>query len=310
MATGLVYDEIYLEHRTEPHPEQPLRLSATMEHLEATGLLQDLVRIPPRAAEREDLHMAHEPGLVDLVFRTCEAGGGAMDMDTPVSARSCEAAVMAVGGHFEAADRIMKREVSNALCLTRPPGHHATPTRSMGFCLFNNIALCARYLQMEHAVSKVLIVDWDVHHGNGTQDVFYEDPTVMYFSMHRSPFYPGTGYANETGAGEGEGTTVNLPLQYGVDADAFRSAFQEVIEGQAAEFAPDFVLVSSGFDAYRFDPIGAFCLDAEDYAELTRVILKLADKTAGGRLLSTLEGGYDVTALPRLIEAHLRALMG
>jgi acetoin utilization deacetylase AcuC-like enzyme len=310
MATGLVYDDIYLEHRTEPHPEQALRLSATMGHLEGTGLLSEVVRIPPRAVDREDLLMAHEPSMVEAVFRTCEAGGGAMDMDTPVGPRSCEAAVMAVGGHFEAADRIVKGEVSNALCLTRPPGHHATPTRSMGFCLFNNISLCARYLQREHGISKVLIVDWDVHHGNGTQDIFYEDPTVMYFSMHRSPFYPGTGYENETGAGEGVGTTVNIPLQFGTDAEAFRSLFREFIDGKAVEFAPDFVLVSSGFDAYRRDPIGAFCLDAEDYADLTRVILAFAEKTTGGRLLSTLEGGYDVTALPRLIEAHLRALMG
>jgi acetoin utilization deacetylase AcuC-like enzyme len=310
MATGLVYDDIYLEHHTEPHPEHPGRLSEAMRHLEKVGLLEKVVRIAPRSAAREDLLMAHEPSMVDRVFETCEAGGGFMDLDTPVSERSCEAALMAVGGHFEAADRIVKGEVGNALCLTRPPGHHATPNRSMGFCLFNNIALCAKYLQKEHGIERVLIADWDVHHGNGTQDIFYEDPSVMYFSMHRYPFYPGTGAVEETGSGPGKGTTVNLPLSGGLSGETYREMFRKVIEGPAREFAPQFVLVSSGFDAYVRDPLGAFCLEGSDYAALTRILMDLAAETAGGRLLSTLEGGYNVADMPKLIEAHLRAMMG
>jgi acetoin utilization deacetylase AcuC-like enzyme len=179
----------------------------------------------------------------------------------------------------------------------------------MGFCLFNNISLCAKYLQRDHSISKVLIVDWDVHHGNGTQDIFIADPSVMYFSMHRSPFYPGTGYEGETGTGEGQGTTLNIPLGHGTTPEQFLSKFQEAMDGPATDFAPDFVLLSAGFDAYRYDPIGAFCLDREEYAELTKMTMALADRISGGRLLSTLEGGYDVTALPGLIESHLRALM-
>ncbi|MHC5038987.1 MAG: histone deacetylase family protein [Planctomycetota bacterium] len=310
MPTGLVYDDIYLEHRTEPHPEQPMRLTATMDHLQAVGLLDRVVRIPPRPAEREDLLMAHLEAMIERVFQTCERGGGAMDMDTPVSARSCEAALMAVGGHFEAADRIMKGEVGNALCLTRPPGHHATPTRSMGFCLFNNVSLCAKYLQRDHGIEKVLIVDWDVHHGNGTQDIFESDPTVMYFSMHRSPFYPGTGSERERGVGAGEGFTLNIPLYGGITGEEYCHLFQEVVEGKAADFEPEFILISSGFDAYRLDPLGAFCLDAPEYAELTRILMGLADRTAKGRILSTLEGGYNVQDIPKLIEAHLSVLMG
>jgi acetoin utilization deacetylase AcuC-like enzyme len=310
MPTGLVYDPIYLAHKTGNHPERPERVSETMRRFEATGLLGRLRLIKPRAATLEELLMVHGEEMVEAVFAECDSGGGFMDMDTPVSSRSGEAALKAVGGLFEAADRILAGEVDNAMALVRPPGHHATPTQSMGFCLFNNVALCARHLQKRHGLERILIVDWDVHHGNGTQEIFYDDPTVLYFSTHRYPFYPGTGSAEETGTGRGKGFTINRPMASDVKADEFMRRFREVIEGPAADFRPEFVLISAGFDGYVGDPLGAFCLDAPEFAEMTRLVKALADGSAKGRILSALEGGYDLSALPSLIEVHVKALMG
>ncbi len=310
MPTGLVYHDIYLEHRTDPHPETPLRLVAAMKHLRETGLLDELVLVEPRPAGKDELLWVHHKDLVDRVFETCERGGGAMDPDTPVSTTSCEAALMAAGGLFEAADRIMKGEIDNACGLVRPPGHHATPTRSMGFCLFNNIALCAKHLQKNHGLERILIVDWDVHHGNGTQDIFYDDPSVFYFSLHRTPFYPGSGYESETGSGPGQGFTLNVPFRYGVDAGTYMEKFREVMEGPASDFEPEFILISAGYDGYDRDTLAGLCLEAEHFADMTRQIMDLAAKTAEGRVLSTLEGGYNVAEMPSLIEAHIRALMG
>jgi acetoin utilization deacetylase AcuC-like enzyme len=310
MTTGLVYDPIYLEHRTGNHPERPERLTETMRHFEASGLLGRLRLVKPRAATIEELKMVHEEAMIEAVFAECDSGGGFMDMDTPVSSRSGEAALKAVGGLFEAADRILAGELDNALALVRPPGHHATPSQSMGFCLFNNVALCARHLQKRHRVKKILVVDWDVHHGNGTQEAFYDDPSVLYFSTHRYPFYPGSGSTQETGTGPGTGFTINRPMAAGVKAEEFMRQFREVIEGPAADFRPEFVLISAGFDASVSDPIGAFCLEAPHFAEMTRLVKVLAEGSAKGRIVSALEGGYDLAALPSLIEAHVRALMG
>ena len=193
MATGLVYDPIYIEHDTGAHPECPERLILTVKHLVETGLMSELVLINPRAAEIDDIRMVHDSAMIDLVFQVCRIGGGYLDMDTPASPKSCEAAMKAVGGLFEAADAVMKGTVENALCLVRPPGHHATPERSMGFCLFNNIAICAKYLQKKHGVGKILIVDFDVHHGDGTESLVLGRENTAFLSLHQFPLYPGTG---------------------------------------------------------------------------------------------------------------------
>jgi acetoin utilization deacetylase AcuC-like enzyme len=310
MKTGLVYDPIYLQHETGDHPECPQRVSGIMRHFESAKLLPRLRLLPPRAASREDLEMVHAREMIDAVFAECESGGGWMDMDTPVSRRSGEAALKAVGGLFEAADRILAGEVENALALVRPPGHHATRTHAMGFCLFNNVALCARYLQRRKGLKKILIVDWDVHHGNGTQEAFYDDPSVLFFSTHRFPFYPGTGALDETGTGAGAGFTINRPMWGETRPEEFMRQFREVIEGPAAAFRPEFVLISAGFDGYVGDPIGGFTLDLEHFAEMTRLVLDLARASAGGRVLSSLEGGYNLAVLPMLLEHHVRVLMG
>jgi len=309
MATGVVFEEIYLEHETGAHPENKQRLINTVSHLKKTGLWQQLKRIGARAATVDEICYNHERMYVDNIREFIEGeGGGFLDMDTVASPKSYEAALWAAGGLLEACDSVMSGKVNNAAALVRPPGHHATRDQSMGFCIFNNVAIAARHLQKKHGLGKIAILDWDVHHGNGTQDSFYQDPDVFYFSLHRYPFYPGTGGQHETGEGEGQGTTANIPFSL-ADREKFVASFKETTEGQLAGFAPEFVLVSAGYDAYAKDPIAGLGLEIEDYGTLTRLALKLASKCCQGRLVSTLEGGYNLQGLPLCIEAHLRELL-
>ncbi len=238
-------------------------------------------------------------------------GGGSLDADTVVSPASFEVALAAAGACVAAIDAVLAGAHRNALCLVRPPGHHATPTRSMGFCLFNNIALAARHALTAHGVNRVLIVDWDVHHGNGTQDVFYADPAVTFFSIHRygGGFYPGTGAADETGTGPGLGHTLNAPIRYGTSRPDYRAAFGWALEKAAAASKPELVLLSAGFDAHARDPIGSLGLEVEDFVWLTRQVLDVAAAHAGGRLVSCLEGGYHLEALAESVQAHLEGLL-
>ena len=310
MTTGLIFSDVYLEHDTGPHPENSLRLSNTVSHFRQTGLWDRFEHLLPRAATVEEIERAHGADQIAFAREVAESGGGHLDGDTPVSPRSYESAMLAAGGLFTALDSVMEGEVDNGICLVRPPGHHATPQRSMGFCLFNNIALGAMHLRETHGLERILIADFDVHHGNGTQDIFYDDPSVLFFSLHRYPFYPGTGSASERGDGPGEGFTVNVPLPGGTSTEEYMAHFTEFVEGQAVEYDPDFILISAGFDGYVLDPLGAFCLHGEQFKDMTLRLRDLASKVCSGRVVSTLEGGYNLNDLPKLIAAHAEGLLG
>jgi acetoin utilization deacetylase AcuC-like enzyme len=253
----------------------------------------------------------HAAQQVQTVKQLAEHGGGQIDADTVVSPNSFQVALAAAGACVAAVDAVLDGNDRTALCLIRPPGHHATPTTSMGFCLFNNIALAANHACTARGLKRLLIVDWDVHHGNGTQDIFYEDPTVMFFSIHRygNGFYPGTGAANETGRGKGLGFTLNAPIRFDTPREDYHARFNSDIEKAAGKIKPELVLVSAGFDAHRLDPIGSLSLEAEDFAILTRQVLAVAKTHAKGRLVSCLEGGYHLYALAESVQAHLEELL-
>ncbi len=309
--TGFVYSDIYLKHDTGAgHPERAERLTAIVSKLKSEGLFAKLVPLQPAPASLDWITTVHAPEYVERVKNDCRAGIGYVNTpDAPASTHSYDVALMAVGGLLSAVDAVMEGKVRNAFCAVRPPGHHALKNRAMGFCLFNNVAIAARYIQKKHKLAKVLVVDWDVHHGNGTQAAFYDDPTVFYFSIHLSPFYPGSGHANEKGEGKGVGFTLNVPLRAGCGDADYIKAFEEKLKPAAAAFKPDFVLISAGFDAARGDLLGRMNVTPEGYAELTRIVKGIAERYSGGRLVSTLEGGYNLEALAASVEAHLRVLM-
>lgn len=309
--TGFVYGDIYLKHDTGAgHPERADRLAAIVARLKQQHLLSELVMIEPAAASVEWITTIHAPEYVERVKNHCRAGTGYVDTpDAPASTNSYDVALMAAGGLLSAVDVVMEGKVRNAFCAVRPPGHHSLRNRAMGFCLFNNVAIAARYIQKKHKLARVLIVDWDVHHGNGTQAAFYDDPTVFYFSVHLSPFYPGTGHANETGEGKGVGFTLNVPLRAGCGDADYKKAFEERLKPAAAAFKPDFVLISAGFDAAKGDLLGRMNITPEGYAELTRIVKEIAEQYSKGRIVSTLEGGYTLEALAASVEAHLCVLM-
>ena len=309
-GTGFVYGDVYLKHKTGAgHPERPERLTAIVERLKQTGVLGELVMLKPAAAAPEWITAVHTPEYVERVKRDCQDGIGYVDtMDAPASDDTYQAAVEAAGGVLAAVDAVMEGKIKNAFCAVRPPGHHALKNRAMGFCFFNNVAIAARYVQKKHKLARVLIVDWDVHHGNGTQAAFYDDPTVFYFSTHQWPFYPGTGGVEETGEGKGKGFTLNVPLPAGCGNTEYKKAFEERLKPAAAAFKPDFVLISAGFDAAKGDLLGGMTITPEGYAELTRIVKGIAAQYRQGRLVSILEGGYNLEGLAASAEAHVRAL--
>jgi acetoin utilization deacetylase AcuC-like enzyme len=259
----------------------------------------------PRPATVEEILRVHPEGYVRSVEEFIESGGGYLDPDTVVSRGSYEAALFAAGGVISAIDSVLEGEATAAFSLARPPGHHARRSTAMGFCLFNNVAVACRHLIDVKGMKKVAIVDWDVHHGNGTQETFYEDPSVFYLSLHRYPFFPGTGHPEERGRGDGEGTTLNVALRAGTPRDEYIRAFRETV-GEVAAFGPDFILISAGFDAYRYDPIGGLDLDADDFGTLAEILR--TDLPGARGIVSTLEGGYELGGLPRCVEAHLEGL--
>ena len=309
--TGFIYDDIYLEHKTTPdHPEKPARLTAIVDKLKATGLCTGLLTVSPKPADVQWITTIHSQQYVEHVRRSYREGAAYLDsMDTPISEKSYDVALAAAGGVFCAIDAVIESKVTNAFCAVRPPGHHAMSDRAMGFCLFNNVAIGTRYIQKKHDLHKILIVDWDVHHGNGTQAAFYDDPSVLYFSVHQYPFYPGTGSQAEKGSGKGLNCTINVPLPAGsTDADYLR-AFKDKLEPTALAFSPDFVLISAGFDAHEDDLLGGMRVTAEGFAKLTRIVKQIAEKCCRGRLVSVLEGGYHLEALAASVEAHIHVLM-
>jgi len=309
--TGLVYHPAYLEHDMGVgHPESPNRLRAIMQQLEQSGTMARLTRIEPRKAEDEWITLVHTPSYVASLKRHAPTSGRvSLDPDTFMSPASLDAAYLAAGGALAGVDAIMAGQVDHVFCAVRPPGHHAEAGRAMGFCLFNNVAIAAHYAQKKYGLSRILIVDWDVHHGNGTQHSFEDDPSVLFFSTHQYPHYPGTGRADERGRGPGEGYTINVPMKAGEGDDEYRAIFYKVLVPAADAFKPEFVIVSAGFDAHKDDPLASMELTEVGYADLTGMLAGIATRHAEGRILSSLEGGYNLTALAASIDAHIQTLL-
>jgi acetoin utilization deacetylase AcuC-like enzyme len=281
-----------------------------MQRLQQSGTLARLTKIEARRAEDEWLTQIHSPGYVLSLNRHAPTSGRvSLDPDTSMSPGSLHAAYLAAGGLLAAVDGIMARQVDHAFCAVRPPGHHAEAERAMGFCLFNNVAIAARYVQKKYDVTRVLIVDWDVHHGNGTQHSFEEDPSVLFFSTHQHPHYPGTGRATERGKGAGEGFTINVPMEAGEGDDEYRAVFQKTLVPAADAFKPEFIMISAGFDAHKEDPLASMGLTETGYAELTEIVAGIAKRHAKGRILSSLEGGYNLAALSASVHAHIVSLL-
>ena len=309
--TGLVYHPDYLLHDTGPdHPERPNRLRAIIAGLETSGLMESLLRIEPRPAADRWITTVHTPAYLGWLEAASKQAPIQLDPDTKLAPESLRVAKLAAGGVLAAVDAVVAGRARNAFATVRPPGHHALPSRAMGFCLLNSVAIAARYAQQKHGLKRVLIVDWDVHHGNGTQAMFYDDPSVLYFSTHQNPYYPYTGQAKEMGVGAGEGTTVNVPLVAGSGDTEIVEAFRNKLVPAADKFKPNFVLISAGFDAHRDDPLAGLGVTAEGYGSLTQIVIEIARRHASGRIVSALEGGYRLEALSESVVAHVGMLMG
>ena len=310
VKTGFVFHEDFLLHDTGAgHPERADRLKSIIKNLTTTNLMQKLKLINPESAELKWVEKIHTPEYIKSVEKACELGYSHLDADTGICAESYRIALLAVGGTLAAADAIMKEKITNAFCAVRPPGHHAEKNQAMGFCLFNNIAITAKYLQQKYSLGKILIIDWDVHHGNGTQNAFYDDPTIFYFSIHQSPFYPGTGLINETGIGKGEGFTLNVPLPSGQGDEDYIEAFQTKLLPAANKFKPNFILISAGFDGHRDDPLAGMQLTETGFAKLTKIVANIAEDFCVGKIISLLEGGYNLDKLAASVAAHIEVLL-
>ena len=309
--TLLLYDPDFEKHLTGYHPESPLRTQNAWQRLRPYIDRGECLTKPTQPVTRSLLAAVHHADQIAQIESLARQGGGAIDGDTFVSPASWQVALKAAGMALTAVETVMdeRQDTKHAFCLIRPPGHHATDKQSMGFCLFNNIALAARYAQRVHGVERILIVDWDVHHGNGTQDIFYDDDGVYFLSLHRFPFYPGTGHESETGTGRGLGYTANIPLAFGCSREQYMSAFDRALDRACKRIKPQLILVSAGFDAHRQDPVGNLGLESEDYAILTDKVAAAAQAFCQGRLISCLEGGYDIYALAESAEIHLQRLI-
>jgi acetoin utilization deacetylase AcuC-like enzyme len=308
---ALIADPLSKEHLTgDGHPECPARFDAVLNALKKAGLDKQLTKIDARDAVEEELSACHTAEYLRIAKRDITSGLPNLSTgDTQVSAKSWDAAMRACGGVLKAVDAVIEGKVSSAFCVGRPPGHHATSNRGMGFCVVNNIAVAARYAQQKHKIGKVLIADWDVHHGNGTQDIFYDDNTVFFFSTHQSPWYPGTGKVDETGAGKGLGYTLNCPFPAESGRKEILGAFQDKLLPAMKKFKPELVLISAGFDSRDGDPLGRFTLSDNDFVDLTTLMQDMAREYAKGRLISVLEGGYNLEGLGTASCAHVQALL-
>lgn len=305
----LFTDPRMFEHVPPPrHPERPERLQAIVRHLDRIGLSKRCAAGIVREATREELGRVHSALHLDHVAAFDRAGGGLIEADTWLGPGSTRSARLAAGGAIEAVAGVIDGPERRAICLVRPPGHHACKDAPMGFCLFGNVAVAAADALARHELDRVLIVDYDVHHGNGTQEMFYDDPRVAFLSIHRYPFYPGTGAADETGTGRGLGLTRNIPLPQGTTRSQYHAAFRAGLEALADRSRPELVLISAGFDAHAEDPVGSLGLEVEDFVELTRAIVDVAETHADGRIVSVLEGGYNVPILAGCVAEHIKAL--
>ena len=306
--TGYISDPFYLKHKNEPHPENPGRLNAIQKNIESSKYYNNLTLIQPRKATVEDIAKVHGTGYIRSVEDSCRNGVRNLDADTVISSDSYQAALLSAGAGLEALDKILEGTVGNAFCAVRPPGHHAEQNKAMGFCLFNNVGVIARYAQDVKNIQKIFIFDWDVHHGNGTQHSFYKDSSIYYSSIHQYPFYPGTGGVDETGTGDGLGSNLNLPMRaYSCDADYINAIEQKLIP-VIQKFNPDLIIISAGFDAHENDPLAQINLSTDCYGKMTQKLMEIANDVCNGRILSMLEGGYDYSALADSVKLHVETL--
>jgi len=310
VSVGLVYHPIYLEHDTGMHCETASRLTTIMSHLKNVGTMDKLVSINPQAATTEQIARVHAPSYISDVESFVKRGGGYLDGDTVTSPASYEAAIYAAGGVITAVDAVMSNKSTYAFALVRPPGHHAVRDAAMGFCIFNNIAIAARDAIAKYNLERVLIVDFDVHHGNGTQDAFYSESSVLYFSTHQYPFYPGSGDVDEIGSGEGEGYTVDVPMPGGCGDAEYMRAFEEGLVPVTKRFKPQLILVSAGYDAHWADSISSMQVTTTGYAKMAVILKSLADELCSSKLVFALEGGYNVEALAESVDATINVLLG
>ncbi|HLA64463.1 MAG TPA: histone deacetylase [Rhodothermales bacterium] len=301
------FDPSHMRHAEPGHPERPERLDAAMVLLEEDGMLARLRQVPTPAVTREALERVHDPSYLDLVETVALFGDVRLDDDTYCTPESIGVAERATGGLLSVTDAVLTGAASSGFALVRPPGHHARPFRAMGFCLYSNVAVAVRHAQAVHGLERVMVVDMDVHHGNGTQEAFYDDPSVLFVSSQQYPLWPGTGALEETGAGAGEGTTVNIPLPTGTD-DALDVLYRRILPPLAARFRPQAVFLSAGYDAHRLDPLAGLGLSIAGLADLVRVVAEVADQHAGGRLIASLEGGYHAEALAHGVLSTLRVM--
>lgn len=308
IRSAVVIDREYLKHDPGPfHPERPERLKPLIE-LAAQLDVKSFSLLPPKAAKREAVESCHSADYIQLLESTSKANGYALDGDTITCRDSFGVGLLAVGGFLELLDSIAAKDSRDGFALVRPPGHHALKNQAMGFCLFNTVAIGAHHLKRRYGAKRILIMDWDVHHGNGTQEAFYEDPSVLYLSTHQSPYYPGTGAIDETGAGAGTGYTVNVPLPAGCGDAEYLRVFRDIVLPVVDQFEPEWVLVSAGFDPHQRDPLGGMGVTEEGFAGMARQLLDLADRYAGGQIAFLLEGGYDLTALKMSVAAVLEQM--
>lgn len=311
MITGFCHDSRFTDHDTGiGHPERPERMTSALEHIDRQIWRKDLIHITPQLSPTRWIRAVHDDAYIARAAAACKAGHSHLDsMDVAISKESYKVARLAVGAALKLADELMAGVIDNGFALVRPPGHHAENDNALGFCLFNNIAILARYLQLEYGLEKIAIIDWDVHHGNGTQHTFESDPSVLYVSTHQYPYYPGTGAVSETGEGRGKGSVINCPMPAGATDILYERAFTEKIIPALDAFAPDAILISAGFDAHTSDPLAEIALSTDFFAWMTLRLIEIADKHAAGRVISLLEGGYNLQTLGPCISAHLTSLM-
>lgn len=310
MTTAYLLDDRFLLHDDFDHPENAARLQAITTALRRSGILAELTRLEPRYATVEEVLLAHHRRMIEHTHRMAMFGGGRLNPDTYIVQESWDTALLAAGAVTRAVEAVVAGDVDNAFALVRPPGHHATPTTAMGFCLINNVAVAARVARHKVGVQRVAIIDWDTHHGNGTQDIFYDDPSVLYVSSHTYPFYPGTGHWREMGSGAGSGATLNVPLPSHAGDESFVRVYDEIVLRAVRRFDPQLIIVSAGYDCHWRDPLAPMLMSIAGYTRIARMIYDLAAEVCDGRLVCALEGGYDLEALAAGVLATLRVLQG